>query len=365
MIKGIIKKRIVIKIGTSVIAGEGMRIDRQKMSSIVSQVSRLLDKRVEVVLVTSGAIASGMRVLSLKKRPRNLPLQQAAASIGQTLLMQAYADMFREHGRHVGQILLTREDLSNRARYLNAKNTLITLLKKAIVPVINENDTVSTDEIRFGDNDLLSGLVAVLLKADLLIILSDVDGLYCQGRKVDVIESINHELVNACKGASKEISAGGMITKLETAKIVTSAGVPLIIANGAKPDILFHILNGENIGSLFLAKKTALDAKKTWIAFSGRLKGSLTVDDGAKQVLCGAGRSLLSSGVIKIKGEFKIGDLISICDKNSHEFGRGLTNYSAAEIDKIKGVKTSGIQKILGYKYYDELIHRDNLVIFE
>ena len=366
-------KRIVIKVGSRILTSKNFRLDKAWIKNLVAQIAALINKDIEVILVTSGAIGAGMGMLGLDLRPGLLPQQQAAAAIGQSQLMKIYDTFFKHHNILSAQILLTREDLSNRKRYLNAKNTLFTLLTYKAVPIINENDTVSVDEIKFGDNDRLSALVANLMQAGLLIILSDVDGLYAAApkrkefqKKRDVISIVKEFGPRTEKMASASISklgTGGMVSKIEAAKICSTAGVSCIVANGRVPDILRRILDGENIGTLFLPKKQQLVAKKRWIGFSAKISGQIFVDQGAKQALISKKRSLLPKGIVKIRGTFAVGDTVSILDVEKKEFGRGLTSYSSEELAKIKGYKSDQIKTILGYKYYDEVVHRDNLVI--
>ncbi len=366
-------KRIVIKVGSRILTSKNFRLDKAWIKNLVAQIAALINKDIEVILVTSGAIGAGMGMLGLDLRPGLLPQQQAAAAIGQSQLMKIYDTLFKHHNILSAQILLTREDLSNRKRYLNAKNTLFTLLTYKTVPIINENDTVSVDEIKFGDNDRLSALVANLMQAGLLIILSDVDGLYAAApkrkefqKKRDVISIVKEFGPWTEKMASASISklgTGGMVSKIEAAKICSTAGVSCIVANGRVPDILRRILDGENIGTLFLPKAEQLVAKKRWIGFSAKISGQVSVDQGAKQALISKKRSLLPKGIVKIRGTFVVGDTVSILDVEKKEFGRGLSSYSSEELAKIKGYKSDQIKTILGYKYYDEVVHRDNLVI--
>lgn len=312
-------------------------------------------------------------MLKLHSRPRFLPQLQAAAAIGQSQLMKMYDTLFKHHGLSTAQILLTREDLSNRKRYLNAKNTLFTLLNYKVIPIINENDTVSVDEIKFGDNDRLSALVATLTQAELLIILSDVDGLYpfparrdgvyVKKTVISRVEKIGSEIERIASAKTSHLGTGGMASKIEAAKICCASGIACIVANGKPSDVLLKILDEEDIGTLFLSKKEQLGAKKRWIGFSAKLGGRIFVDEGAKQALILKKKSLLPKGIVKVSGTFAAGDTLSILDMQNREFARGLTNYSSQELNKIKGQKTDRIQPTLGYKYYDEVVHRDNLVI--
>ena len=363
-------KRIIVKIGTGTITSETYLLDRKKLANIVSQIADIAKNGIEVIIVTSGAIGAGMGVLKKKTRPQSLPELQACASIGQSQLMKTYEDCFKKKNLVTAQILLTQEDLTDRKRYLNAKNTLLTLLEEKVIPIINENDTVSTDEIRFGDNDRLSSLVASLTGVDLLIMLTNVDGL-CQydkktGEKircVGVVEKITREIEDFALNVKSKPGVGGMVSKLQAAKIAASSGVHCIIANGGTKDVLTRIIEGERMGTLFLPSRNVIKAKKHWIAYTSKVQGTLKVDAGAKDALIKHHKSLLSSGITEISGKFDSGDVVSITDEKGEQFAKGLINYSSYDVKKIKGKKTSQIHEILGYKYYDEVIHRDNLVI--
>lgn len=348
-------KRIVIKVGTSIVAKDGlMGFDWDCARKLVRQVSCLMRQNKEVILVSSGAIAMGMLTLKISQRPKRLSFLQAAASTGQVQLMQAYETLFKKEGFSVAQVLLTWEDFEVRRRYLNAKNTLLSLLKFGIIPVVNENDTVSVDEIKFGDNDRLSALVANLIEADLLIILSDVDGLYGKTEElIPIVEKIDSQLEKLAKGTSRTTSIGGMITKIEAAKIVTDSGIPCILANGREDCVLEKAIAGQSIGTLFIPKGT-LRAKKRWIAYSRKPKGKLYVDDGAKSALIKSGKSLLSPGIVQLQGNFQAKDMVSIVDERGYEFARGLSNLSLDELKLVKGKKIK-----------NEVVHRDNLVILQ
>lgn len=366
-------KRIIVKVGSGILTSKNYRLNKVWIKKLVAQISIIINRDIDVILVTSGAIGAGMGVLGLNLRPRLLPQQQAAAAVGQSQLMKIYDTFFRRHGHLTAQVLLTREDLSNRKRYLNAKNTLFTLLNYKITPIINENDTVSVDEIKFGDNDRLSALVANLAQADLLIILSDVDGLYAAAPQdgrfpskktvISVVEKIVPEIERMASRSTGKVGTGGMASKVEAAKIVNAAGIPCIVANGKISDVLLKILEEQNIGTLFLPKKEKLIAKKRWIGFSAKVSGQIVVDEGAKQALILKNKSLLTKGIVGLHGTFAAGDTVSILDSQSREFARGLTNYSSNELSRIKGYRSDQIKAILGYKYYDEVVHRDNLVI--
>ncbi|MDB4349921.1 glutamate 5-kinase, partial [Omnitrophica bacterium] len=295
---------------------------------------------------------------------------QACAAIGQNQLMKMYEGFFKNKGYVSAQILLTQDDLTDRKRYLNAKNTIFTLLEEGVVPIINENDTVSTDEIKFGDNDRLSSLVANLAEVDLLIMLSTVDGL-CEydrtGKRalrcIGIVDRITREIENFALRQKSKTGMGGMVSKLQAAKIATSSGIPCIIANGGAKDILLKIIDGKRAGTLFLASREAISARKHWIAYTSKPQGTIRVDNGARDALVKRNKSLLSSGVIEERGKFDVGDVVSIVDEKDQEFARGLSNFSSLELRKIKGLKTSQIKEALGYKYYDEIVHRDNLVV--
>ncbi len=371
--KEIIKKtrRIVIKIGSAVLAGEGYDgVDESVFSRLAKDVLSIKDKR-EIVVVSSGAIAIGMKRLGLKEKVKSIPEKQAVAAIGQGSLMALYEKVFSPLKIRVAQVLLTHDDLSDRHRFLNAKNTLQTLLEYNAIPIINENDTVAVDEIKFGDNDNLSALVTNLVEADLLVILTDINGLYNKDPKINkdaelipVVDDIDR-FISAAGRTSGIYGTGGMQTKLDAAKKAAHFGVPTIVANGRERNILKKIFSGEDIGTLFLPMEERLTSRKHWLAFSTRPAGSLILDDGAKNALLKKGKSLLSSGITGIEGNFVSGDAVSCVSPNGKEIARGIVNYSSEEIKRIKGLKTTEIEKVLGYKYFDEVIHRDNLVIQE
>jgi glutamate 5-kinase len=324
--------RLVIKVGSGVV-GSGME-------PLIAQIAQLRRDGRQVILVSSGAIAAGMGVLGLKQRPRSLAQLQACAAIGQGKLMAAYDGLFGKHGLHVAQVLLTHDDLRSRQRHLNARNTLLQLLDDGVIPVINENDTVAVEEIKFGDNDRLSALVATLVDADLLIILSHVEGLLdAKKQRVPAVPVISHEIEALAGGTDRQTSVGGMKSKIESAKIVTRAGIPLVIADGEAPDVLPGILAQQDIGTIFLPHDGRLESRKRWIAFFQHPTGKLFVDDGAKRALCDTGKSLLAKGVTRREGDTLTGNVVSICDITGHEFARGLTRDG------------------------NVLVHRDDLVI--
>jgi len=365
-------KRIVVKVGASVLTarvGGGrdrpLRLDHAWIKDFAGQVSSLFKKGHEVIIVSSGAIAAGMGLLGMKKRPVALAEQQACAAVGQGYLMKAYEDCFKKNGFHAAQILLTWEDIRERQRYLNAENTLHTLLAKKVVPVINENDTVSVDEIRFGDNDKLSALVANIVAADLLIMLTDVDGLYINENKTvaDIVKEMGQDIENIACGTDKECSMGGMKTKLDAVRISVRSGIDCIIANGRHKAVLLKILDGEKLGTLFVSGENKMQAKKRWIAYNAKPNGKILVDNGAIDALVKKNKSLLVCGVKKVEGGFAYGDVIMIADLAGKEFAKGLSNYSSENLDKIKGLGTREAEKIILEDFYQEAVHKDNLVI--
>lgn len=362
--------RFVLKIGSQVLTNKSRALSPQVFDRLAQEVTAAKRKGYEIVIVSSGAIAAGMARLGLTEKPKTMPQKQAAAAIGQSALMWNYERSFSFYGEKVAQILLTRDDLTNRNRFLNARNTLFTLLSMGVIPIINENDTVVVEEIKVGDNDNLSALVTNLVNADLLIILSDIDGLYDRdprlfknARLIPVVSQITEEMAEGATGTSSPISIGGMVTKLEAARKAAFFGVPTILANGLVPGIIERILQGGEVGTLFMPQVNKLTSRKHWIAFTLKPKGKIMVDEGAKKAICQKGKSLLPSGVISVEGKFSVGDAVALVDTQGQEFARGLCNYGSTEINKIKGLKTSEIIDKLGYKYSDEIIHRDDLAV--
>jgi glutamate 5-kinase len=362
--------RVVIKIGTNLLADkvEGINLDR--INEIARSVARLNALGHRIAIVSSGAIGAGIAELKLKERPKTIPGKQATAAIGQPLLMEAYEHAFRRHGCTIAQILLTKDDFVNRGRYINAKNTFPVLFEHGVVPIINENDTVAVEEIKLGDNDNLSALVANLIEADLLIILSDIDGLFSddpgkniKAQLIPVVEKISVQIEKLAKSSRTELSTGGMITKIQAAKRCVSAGIAMIIANGTKPSILEDIFSGTFKGTLFLPAENKLNMRKKWIGFVSSTKGYVRIDDGAKLALLKKNKSLLPSGIIEVHGEFKANETISILDIKNKIIARGVTGFSSMDLTKIMGKKTSESENILGRKSPDEVIHRDNLVL--
>ena len=346
--------RIVVKLGTGVLTDSRKQPDLAQMARLVAQMAHVRSMRKEVVLVTSGAVGAGMGVLGYEKRPTELAELQACAAVGQSRLMSTYEKLFGEFGLGVAQVLLTHDDLEHHERHLNARSTLVTLLKCGVIPIINENDATSFTELKFGDNDKLSALVACLLPADLLVILTTVDGLIenfgqPDARVVSVVESLDSRLENMAKGTSSETAVGGMATKLQAAKIVIRSGIPLVIASGRKDGVLGGILEGADEGTMFAAQPTRLAGRKRWIAFFHHPKGTLLVDDGAKMALREKGKSLLPPGIARCEGDFSAGDVVRICDLDGTEFARGICDFNATAIT--------------GREVTEVVVHRDNLVI--
>jgi glutamate 5-kinase len=362
-------RRVVVKVGSNVLTAPG-GLNVKVMRELARQIGTLMDRGLEIILVSSGAMASGAKKIGLERRPDELPRRQAVAAVGQAGLIMEYEKVFERHGRKVAQILLTSEDLTSRKRYLNARNTLNTLLEWKIVPIINENDTVSVEEIKLGDNDNLAAMIALLMDADLLISLSDIDGLFTKDPRahadaqlIPVVAAITKGTEKAAGSIPGPLGTGGMMSKLAAARKVNSAGVPMVIAKGDKPDILTRLLDGEPHGTYFAPRREKLTRRKCWIAFSLKPKGSLTVDAGAKTALTRRGKSLLASGVVAVQGEFAVGAAVEFLGPAGEPLGVGLVNYCAADIRRVMGLRSQHIQQVLGHKSYDEVIHRDNLVI--
>lgn len=365
-------RRLVIKVGSAVLANGGIGLHRPTLERICRELSSLRKTAREVILVTSGAILAGMSRLGLKERPGSIPLKQAAAAAGQTLLMRHYEEAFDPYGQTVAQLLLTQEDFRSRARYLNARNTLFTLLHLGVLPVINENDTVAVEEIRFGDNDHLSVLVATLVGADLLVILTDLDGVYTadprkdpDARLVPRVSRRSDDLSFWAGGSGTGVGTGGMETKVDAARRAAASGIPTIVANGLVEGILSRVVQGEEVGTLFEAAPSRMRGRKRWLAFASQPRGRIAVDAGARGALLRGGKSLLPSGVVSASGGFEAGEVVSLCGLDGVEFARGVANYDADQVERIKGIKSDRIEAALGSKPFDEVIHRDNLVILE
>lgn len=363
-------KKIVIKIGTNLLADKHSGINISWVKAIANNVSFLKKKGKDIVIVTSGAIGAGVSILKLKERPKTVTGKQAVAAIGQPVLMDAYRDAFKKSGVIVGQVLLTKDDFVGRTRYVNAKNTFFELFRQGVVPVVNENDTVATEEIKLGDNDNLSALVANLIGADLLIVLTDKAGLYSDDPDLDekaelipVVKKITSDIEKLAKKSKSELSTGGMHTKIQAAKKCVSSGIAVIIADGKNPGIIKDIMEGHFKGTVFLPEESKLNLREKWIALISDSKGSIVVDDGAKEALLRKGRSLLPSGIVKVSGTFNATVTINVLDRNGKEIAKGISEYSSDDILKIMGKKSFEIENILHCKSCDEVIHRDNLVI--
>ena len=363
-------RRIVIKVGSSLVTNQGQGLDHAALSRWAEQIAKLKEMGKEVVLVSSGAIAEGMQRLNWKKRPRALSQLQAAAAVGQMGLVQAYESCFRAHNLHAAQVLLTHEDLSDRKRYLNARSTLTALLGMNVIPVINENDTVATDEIRFGDNDTLAALVTNLIEADVLIILTDQGGLFtadprkdAQARLVEEARAGDPAIEAMAGGAGSDIGRGGMLTKVLAARRAARSGAHTVIASGHEPDVLIQLAEGKAVGTQLLAETMTLAARKQWIADHLQMRGNVTLDEGAVKALADGGKSLLSVGVTSVSGSFERGEVVGCLDPLGREIARGLVNYSATETRRILRRASNEIEAILGYVGEPELIHRDNLVL--
>ena len=357
-------RRLVVKVGSSVLTDPAGRPETNRLKQFVKQCVACVSQHREVVVVSSGAIACGMARLGVTRRPKALVQLQACAAIGQGELMRLYSHAFGEHGVTVAQVLLTQADLADRARYRNAKHTLQTLLMQRVVPIVNENDAVAVEEMTFGDNDRLAALVACLVEAQLLVLLSDVDGLLEDGRLIGRIDDLNHRHHTIALGPSRETSTGGMASKLAAARIVRHAGIPMVIANGTRPDVLPDVLDGKPIGTLVAPPKARLKLRKWWVAFSARQScGTVVIDAGAAEALLHRGKSLLASGIREVRGHFDAGDPITIVDEAQQEVARGLPNFSSSELVRIHGLKSEQIREVLGHKTQIEAVHRDNLVL--
>ncbi|MDO9101171.1 MAG: glutamate 5-kinase [Candidatus Nitrotoga sp.] len=363
-------KRIVVKVGSSLVTNQGEGLDIPAIQNWAQQIATLRDNGHKVVLVSSGAIAEGMQRLGWKKRPSAVHELQAAAAVGQMGLIQVYESCFSAHGLHTAQILLTHADLADRERYLNARSTLRTLLALGVIPVINENDTVVTDEIKFGDNDTLGALVANLIEADALIILTDQIGLYTADPRKDPIATLvsfaqagDEKLEAMAGGAGSHIGSGGMLTKVLAAKRAARSGAHTVIASGHEIDVLPRLMCGSSIGTLLEAQPLPLNARKQWLADHLQISGKITLDAGAVHALRNEGKSLLPVGITKISGEFERGTVVAILDTNEQDIARGLINYNATETRRIAGHPSSEIETLLGYVDELELIHRDNLIL--
>lgn len=360
--------RLVVKVGSSSLIYQSGKPNISMMESLARELSDLNNRGLDVILVTSGAQGVGFNRLGFTRRPKNIPERQAAAAVGQGMLMHIYEKLFAEYGVTVGQVLLTKEDFSDRKRFLNARNTLYSLMSLRVIPIINENDTVAVDEIKLGDNDTLAALVGGLVDADVLVLLSDVDGLYSgdprsmsEAGLIPEVREITGEMERAAGGSGSSVGTGGMVTKLQAAKIAMHSGAVMVLGNASQKDVVRRIMAGEEIGTAFWPLEK-LDNKKRWIAYSSSIQGKIFVDDGAARAILDSGKSLLSSGITKVEGSFDLGNTVSVMDPQSREIARGIVNYAARDIEKIMGRHSREIKKILGHQDYTEVIHRNNLV---
>lgn len=363
-------RRVVVKIGTASVCNEAGGLDESRVEGIASQVHALRGRGVQVAVVSSGAIGAGMNALGLKRRPTRLPELQACAAVGQGRLTSVYDQCFRRWGYHAAQILLTREDVDDRRRYLNASNTIRAVLDYGAVPLINENDTIAVEEITFGDNDGLAVLVTDLLRAEVLVILTVVEGLYenpgapaGRRRVLREVAQVDEAIESLAARGTSRGGKGGMASKIAAARAATASGEAVVIANAHARRVLERLFAGEEIGTLFLPTGSRMRSRKRWLRFGSRPKGELVVDGGARRAVVERGKSLLPSGIVGVSGEFERGDLVRLCDEGGAEFGRGLVNYTAAEMRVLQGHKTSEIRRLLGEAPYKVAVHRDHLVL--
>ena len=362
-------KRIVVKVGTSTLTDAAGRLDGDYVKTLAGQLCALRQSGREIILVTSAAVGAGTERMGLKERPATIPGKQAAAAVGQGILMRLYEKTFAAHDQIIGQILMTRDDSVKRERYTHLRNTFEALFSYGVIPIVNENDAVAVDELKIGDNDTLSAQVASIADADLLIILSDIEGLYTGNPAKDPRAELLREvpfitggIEAAAGGAGSRYGTGGMLTKIQAARIVVNSGISMVIAAGREKDVLARILAGENIGTFFVSRKDRLKFKTRWLAFGARVKGVVYVDGGCAAALA-KGSSLLPAGIVGGEGDYEAGSTLSVRVDGGMEIARGLSNYSAREVSVIKGAKSQDIEKLLGYKSFDEIIHRDNMAL--
>lgn len=364
-------KRIVIKVGTSTITYANGKRNFSQIDRLAREISDLQNQGKEMILVTSGAVAVGVDRMGLPGKPKTIPGKQAAAAVGQGVLMHTYEKFFADYGQIVAQVLITKTEAIDRHRYTNTRNTFMELMRQRVIPIVNENDVVALDELKIGDNDNMSALVAGIVDADLVIILSDVDGLYTANPQthpdaviVPEVAEITPEIEASAGGVGSARGTGGMATKIQAAKAATSSGIHLVIASGTEKNAITRVLQGEELGTLFVSRENRLQFRKRWLAFGAKIAGSIVVDDGcAKAIRKAGGCSILPAGVFAVQGEFLPGSTVSVIDKDAHELARGLVHYSSAELEQIEGCNSGEIANILGHKNFDEVIHRDDLVI--
>ena len=360
-------KRIVVKVGSSTITHANGKCDFARIDKLARELADWQNQGKEMILVTSGAVAVGVDRLGLSEKPKTIPGKQAAAAVGQGILMHTYEKIFAEYGQVVAQVLLTRMETIDRHRYTNARNTFMELLRQRVIPIVNENDVVALDELKIGDNDNMSALVASIV----VIILSDVDGLYTanpqthpDAKLVSRVEEITPEIEASAGGAGSSVGTGGMFTKIQAAKNATTSGINLVIASGSQKDAISRILEGEDVGTLFVSKENRLQFRKRWLAFGARIMGRIIVDEGCEKAIKKAGGcSILPVGVAKVEGDFEAGNTVSVVTQSGREIARGLCHYSSEELQKIIGCQSDEIEERVGHKAFDEVIHRDDLVI--
>jgi glutamate 5-kinase len=364
------RRTVVVKVGSSTVTGADGRVDRAYLGSLGRQVRALIEQDYSVVVVTSGAIAAGFETLHFDERPTDLPTLQATAAVGQVLLVDAYREIFGAEGLTVGQVLVTRHEVGHRQQYVHACETLERLLDLGVVPIVNENDTTAVEEIRFGDNDYLAALIGMMVHADLVVFLTDIEGLFDadphavpEARLLGHVEELTEEVIAAAGGTGSEVGSGGMATKVEAARVLLDAGIPLVVCDGRRLDVVIDAVAGKPVGTLFAGGKAALKGRKLWIAYAGHPAGSVTIDDGAKDALCLRGGSLLPAGVTDVTGSFVVGDAITVQDADGVVVARGLAAMSAEDLKKVKGLKTGRIREMLPDWDGEEVIHRDHLVI--
>lgn len=362
-------RRVVVKLGSNVITAAN-DLNLTVINAISAQISSLMDQGIEVILVSSGAMAAGLRKMGMGRRPDEIPKRQAIAAIGQSGLMNAYEKSFGRYGRQIAQVLLTGEDLNHRKRYLNARNTLNMLMEWRVVPIINENDTIMVEEIKLGDNDNLAAMIALLMDADFLFVLTDIDGLYDKNPRkhpdavlIEKVTAFERQIEQFATDIPGTLGTGGMLSKIHAARKVTAAGIPMIVARGDIPDVLLKLFDAEKLGTYFVPKEKKMASRKCWIAYTLDPKGCLVIDDGAAAALQKNGKSLLPIGVVRVEGRFEEGAAVSFKTKENKIIGTGLVNYRSSDINLIKGLKSSQIEACLGGKHYDEVVHRDNLVL--
>ena len=361
--------RVVVKLGSNVITATN-DLNYNVIESISRQISILMDRGLEVILVSSGAMAAGLKKMGMDKRPDEIPKRQAISAIGQSRLMNTYEASLQQYGIKVAQVLLTGEDLNNRTRYLNARNTLNTLMEWKVLPIINENDTVMIEEIKLGDNDNLAAMITILMDADFLFILTDIDGLYNKDPRtnddaalIEQVSAIKQDIEGFASDIPGRLGTGGMLSKIKAAWKVTAAGIPMIVARGNHPDVLLNLMAGESIGTYFVPKNEKMASRKCWIAYTLKPKGALVIDEGAVKAIQQNGKSLLPIGILAVEGTFAPGAPVNFKTQDNEILGKGLVNYSSADINLIRGLRTSQIHSCLGSRPYDEVIHRDNLIL--